>query len=120
MAAAYAMQQMGCRLAVYNRTPEKAEAIAGKFGGRALAGLGPGDLEEVFGPAGVDIIVSTIPAAAEFTLPDFFFASKPAVLDAAYKPPKTALLAQAMDAGCPYAQGAEMLIEQGIEQFQFW
>ena len=42
------------------------------------------------------------------------------VFDAAYKPALTPLLAQAKEAGCPYVQGAEMLVEQGLEQFQLW
>jgi len=120
MAAAYAMQQMGCKVAVYNRTPEKAITIAERFGGEALLSLEPEAVKDLFGKESVDVIVSTIPATAGFTVPDHILKAKPAVLDAAYKPPKTTLLAQAIEAGCPYAQGAEMLIEQGIEQFQFW
>lgn len=45
---------------------------------------------------------------------------KPVVFDAAYKPALTALLSQAKDANCPYVQGADMLVEQGLEQFQLW
>jgi len=120
MAAAYAMQQLGCKLGVYNRTPEKAQAISEKFGGSSLTSLEPDAIQAAFRKNTIDIIVSTIPASAEFTVPQSLLESKPVVLDAAYKPPKTALLAQAIAAGCPNAQGAEMLIEQGLEQFQFW
>lgn len=45
---------------------------------------------------------------------------QPVVFDAAYKPALTSLLAQAKDAQCPYVQGADMLVEQGLEQFQLW
>ncbi|CAN0180917.1 unnamed protein product, partial [Hapterophycus canaliculatus] len=46
--------------------------------------------------------------------------SQPVVFDAAYKPALTALLSQAKDANCPFVQGADMLVEQGLEQFQLW
>ncbi|CAN0447564.1 unnamed protein product, partial [Discosporangium mesarthrocarpum] len=49
-----------------------------------------------------------------------FVLLQPVVFDAAYKPALTALLAQAKETGCPYVQGAEMLVEQGLEQFQLW
>lgn len=45
---------------------------------------------------------------------------QPVVFDAAYKPALTSLLAQAKEAQCPYVQGADMLVEQGLEQFQLW
>lgn len=46
--------------------------------------------------------------------------AQPVVFDAAYKPALTSLLAQAKGAYCPYVQGADMLVEQGLEQFQLW
>lgn len=46
--------------------------------------------------------------------------AKPVIFDAAYKPAMTAILAQAKEAQCPYVQGADMLVEQGLEQFQLW
>lgn len=33
---------------------------------------------------------------------------------------ETALLAQAADRGCPLAQGASMLVAQGVAQFEQW
>lgn len=45
---------------------------------------------------------------------------QPVVFDAAYKPALTPLLAQAKEAQCPYVQGADMLVEQGLEQFHLW
>ena len=68
----------------------------------------------------VDAVVSTIPGAANFELPPACLKNKPAVLDAAYKPASTALLVQAKAAGCPVAQGASMLVAQGVAQLQQW
>lgn len=98
-------------LLVYARDVSKAEALAKAFGGAAVA-----DLKTVT----VDAVVSTIPGAANFELPAPCLANTPAVLDAAYKPASTALLVQAKAAGCPVAQGASMLVAQGVAQFQQW
>ncbi|CAN0572077.1 unnamed protein product, partial [Ectocarpus sp. 12 AP-2014] len=120
MGALFAMQRLGLEVVVYNRTPSKAEELAGRFGGAAVSALDAETLEKACGTAAVDVVVSTIPAAAEFTLPDYLLESKPVVFDAAYKPALTSLLAQAKEAQCPYVQGADMLVEQGLEQFQLW
>lgn len=68
----------------------------------------------------VKVVISTLPAAAEFTLPERLLHSKPVILDVVYKPARTALIMQAIASGCAYVQGATMLLEQGIEQFQIW
>ena len=69
--------------------------------------------------------MSTLPAAAAFEMPAWLLdgangPSQPAVLDAVYKPPLTALVRQAAAAGCPVVPGATMLLEQGLEQSQLW
>ena len=40
--------------------------------------------------------------------------------DVAYKPAETALLAQAAKNGCARAQGASVLLLQGVAQFEAW
>ncbi|CAM9487919.1 unnamed protein product [Choristocarpus tenellus] len=120
MAALFAMQELGMDLVVYNRTPAKAEELASRFGGVAVSALDAATLQQACGREDVDVVVSTIPGSAEFTLPEHMLKQKPVVFDAAYKPALTALLAQAKATGCPYVQGAEMLVEQGLEQFQLW
>ena len=121
MGACYAMQQLGLEVLVFNRSPEKAAEVALRFNAKALTELSPESVAAATGGAArVDVVVSTVPGAAEFTLPPALLQSKPVVFDAAYKPAKTALLAQAVEAGCPVVQGAEMLVEQGLEQFQLW
>ena len=62
----------------------------------------------------------TVPGAAEFTVPGATLEWQPVVLDAAYKPAETALLRQALGAGCVVAQGASMLVAQGVAQFERW
>mmetsp|Transcript_18795 Transcript_18795/g.36827 ORF Transcript_18795/g.36827 Transcript_18795/m.36827 type:complete len:992 (+) Transcript_18795:115-3090(+) len=112
LAASYCAIQMGLQLIVYNRTYEKAAAVADRFGGSAVRSL-----EEI--PA-VDCIVGTVPSGAGFTAPEHLLASKPVVLDAAYRPRRTKLLQQAAQHGCETFEGIQMLIEQGIAQFKLW
>ncbi|CAH0473101.1 unnamed protein product [Peronospora belbahrii] len=121
MAALYAMRQLGVgKLFVFNRTLEKAQTVAMRFDAEALSEL---TMERL---ARVDIVVGTIPAHANFQLPDYLLAprsdgSKLVVLDAAYMPPITPMLAHAHAAGGALCiQGYEMLYEQGIEQFYRW
>ncbi|TYZ61732.1 hypothetical protein PybrP1_012406 [[Pythium] brassicae (nom. inval.)] len=117
MAAAYAMRQLGvAQLFIYNRTLANAESVAQRFGAAALAALTPELL------AAVDIVVSTVPSAAGFVLPDYLLATGRAVvaLDAAYQPPVTPFLTHAHAHGAACVQGFEMLYEQAVEQFSRW
>ncbi|KAI9915839.1 hypothetical protein PsorP6_007566 [Peronosclerospora sorghi] len=121
MAASYAMRQLGVgKLFIYNRTVEKAQVVAERFDAEALSEL------RVERLAQVDVVVGTIPAQASFQLPDHLVAPRPdgskaVVLDAAYMPPITPMLAHAHAAGgVVCVQGYEMLYEQGIEQFYRW
>ena len=100
-------------LLVYNRTLSKAEEVATKFGGKACASVNEIDVA-------VDVVVSTIPGSAEFYLPGAIVRQRPIIFEAAYKPPMTAVLKQAVEGNCPCVQGYEMLVEQGIEQFERW
>jgi len=122
LAAAYGMTYLGLRLLVFNRTPNKAQDVASRFGGTVLDALTPEAILAATGgqQGGVDVVVSTIPSTAGFLLPPSLLLEQPVVMDVAYRPAETALLAQAREAGCPFVQGAEMLIAQGVEQFQLW
>lgn len=76
MGALFAMQRLGLEVVVYNRTPSKAEELAGRFGGASVSTLDAETLQKACGVAAVDVVVSTIPAASEFTLPDYLLESK--------------------------------------------
>lgn len=115
-AACYAVKNLGLKLVVYNRTPEKAAELADRFGGSAI-----GSLEDLTGDAAdLALVVSTLPAAAALTLPPVLLAKKPVVLDVVYKPARTPLLDQALSSDCLVVQGATMLHEQAMQQFQLW
>lgn len=116
-AACYAIKQLGLKLVICNRSPEKAEEIAAKYDGQSEK---LEDLPKKIDTSSIKVIISTIPGSVEMTVPAAVLASRPIVLDAVYKPPRTKLLQQAMNAGCPVIQGATMLLEQGLEQFELW
>ena len=103
------MTSLGLKLLVFNRTPSKAQEVADRFGGKVLLELTPEAILEATGGQGkgqeyIDVVVSTIPAAAEFVLPGFLLKEKPVVMDVAYRPAETSLLAQARQEGCPFVQ----------------
>ncbi|CAK9029298.1 Pentafunctional AROM polypeptide [Includes: 3-dehydroquinate synthase (DHQS) [Durusdinium trenchii] len=114
LAACFCVQKLGLKLFVYNRTPEKAQRVATRFGGQALT-----DLTSL---QAVDVIISTVPASSEFTMPDAALLErcKPVVVDAAYRPRQTALLIQAGAQGCATFEGIDMLVEQGLMQMHLW
>ncbi len=138
-AAAYAAQKLGLQRIYYNRTPEKAQELADAFGGRVLSTLDEqgglykdnNSLGQVLGNLGggngdqaiVRVVISTLPAAANFELPNWMFKAekqKPIVFDVNYKPFYTQLLLQAESKGCQVVRGSEMLWEQGVGQFELW
>jgi len=132
-AAAYAATQLGLERIYYNRTPSKAQDLAAIFGGSVAASLDDDSdasdslgslLKSMHGEARV--VISTLPAAAEFELPSWFIDNgidsdkKPIIFDVNYKPYWTKLLHQADDVGFPLVRGSEMLWEQGVGQFELW
>jgi pentafunctional AROM polypeptide len=116
-AACYAIKQLGLKLVICNRTPEKSQDIAVKYDGISIS---LENLAKEFDPSLIKVIIGTIPGKAEVTVPAELLTNRPIVLDAVYKPPRTKLIQQAIDAGCPVIQGATMLLEQGVEQFELW
>ena len=117
-AACYALQQMGVgKLHVFNRSTDKAEALAAEFGGELMLELHEG----VAALMRLDLLVSCVPGAAGLSLPDATLRKfSPIVLDAAYRPRDTPLLTAASAAGCIAIEGIEMLFEQGCAQSEIW
>lgn len=127
-AAAFAASKLGLKRVYYNRTPAKAQDLAKSFGGTVVTSLNEsGDdeacLDDIIADGGsIKVVISTLPAAAEFVLPDWLLSNgkKPVIFDVNYKPYHTKLLTQAEDAGCQVVRGSEMLWEQGVGQFEAW
>eukprot|EP00930_Biecheleria_cincta_P089496 TRINITY_DN78814_c0_g1_i1.p1 TRINITY_DN78814_c0_g1~~TRINITY_DN78814_c0_g1_i1.p1 ORF type:complete len:358 (-),score=59.11 TRINITY_DN78814_c0_g1_i1:400-1473(-) len=121
-AALFAFKKMGAqRVIIYNRTTERAEALAKEFGEGVEVCK---DLDDIGRLQELHFVVDTLPGASGFTLPASAVTAlercKPVVLEAAYIPRQTAFVKQALAAGCDVVEGVEMLFEQGCAQCEIW
>jgi pentafunctional AROM polypeptide len=131
-AAAYVANRLGLSCLYYNRTPSKAADLVASFGGQVISSLEEssensddnlGTILKRSEKGSLRVVISTLPAAAEFVLPGWLLEKKdalPVVFDVNYKPFNTHLLLQAEAAGCNIVRGSEMLWEQGVGQFELW
>jgi shikimate dehydrogenase/3-dehydroquinate dehydratase type I len=131
-AAAYVARKLGFERIYYNRSPLKAMELALAFGGTVVTSLGMesiaegvslGDALKGTSIARLRVVISTLPAAVNFVLPEWIFTRDkrlPIVFDVNYKPYTTELVRQAEVAGCSVLRGSEMLWEQGVGQFELW
>jgi shikimate dehydrogenase len=116
-ASAWALRQAGAEVRVWNRTPERAEALAGDLGVAAVTEIAAADFLVNCTPVGLDGGaggLKQLPVGAdEITM----FRS---VIDLAYSSPsgETALIASARRAGKPTVDGLELLVAQGGLSFE--
>jgi shikimate dehydrogenase len=117
-AVVWALVQAGAEVAVWNRTPERAAALARELGARAVTGVTPraelvvncttvglGDPQEPF---------KALPLRAD----DLGAGS--CVVDLVYRDGGTALLAAARARGATAVDGLEVLVAQGAIAFERW
>ena len=129
-AAIHALQSLGTKkIYLFNRTRSSAQALVDAFPDAKV------ELVESLGSwsgSPPTIVVSTVPAPATTTeqnvtgsvyLPESIFeAHSGVVVDMAYKPAETPLLALAkvVGKGWQSVRGVEVLLEQGYVQFELW
>ena len=132
-AAIYALHTLGAKqIYLYNRTKAKATAIADAFPNVPVQVLDELGCMPAGAPA-PSIVISTVPADAttnvegsegKIFLPASLLdtTTKGVVLDMAYKPAETPLLALARRVAPTWATvgGVEVLLEQGYAQFERW
>ena len=120
-AALYALIHLGFsgqRLLVHNpRTPAHAVALAKEFTGVAVERLG---VEGVGGGRGLRVVVGTLPAGVGWEAGEGVLGKDVVVLDANYVPWQTKLIGQAEKTGGTVVRGLDMLLEQGLAQFEIW
>jgi 3-dehydroquinate dehydratase/shikimate dehydrogenase len=118
-ACAYALKKEGAGVTVFVRDVGKAAAFAGEFGIDAL------DLASL-DASGFDILVNATPVGMRAGEEDQTLLNAgrlkdvKLVFDLITKPAETALMREAKKAGIPIIGGVEMLIAQGIKQFEIW
>jgi len=117
-ALVYGLKKRQARVVIINRTLSRARELAGEFN------VDFGALKDIR-KFSVDVLVNTTTVGME---PDHDMSLVPAdylqnisvVMDVIYKPRMTKLLIDAQAAGCKVVEGLEMLLEQGIAQFEWW
>jgi shikimate dehydrogenase len=120
-AVVWALRQAGAaEVLVWNRTPERAEALAAALGARAVAASGPLEAPEVVvnctsvGLAGELAPFKALPLRAD----DLGAGSL--VVDLVYRDGGTRLLEAARTRGADVVDGLEILVAQGAASFERW
>jgi shikimate dehydrogenase len=117
-AVLWALLWEGAQVAVWNRTPERAEAICGELGGEPV----PAPRQEQF-----DLIVNT--SAAGLGGEDPFehlplrregFTEHQTVVDMVYGEHRSKLLKAAEGARAAVVDGLEILVQQGARSLEIW
>lgn len=114
-----ALSGAGCPVFIVNRSAERADALAARFGGRRIDVGKP----DAYGP--YDIVVQATSAGMTPNedldpLPGYRFQGTEIVYDLVYAPPRTRFLERAEASGCRIVGGREMLIRQAHAQFRLF
>jgi shikimate dehydrogenase len=117
-AVAFALQEEGAETTIFNRTFERAKALA------RAAGCNYSHMEKL-NEFNADILVNAtsvgmFPKANETPVGKDALKRHSLVFDLVYNPVETLLLRQARQAGCETVSGVEMFLEQGATQFRLW
>ena len=116
-AAAWALRGAGAEVAVWNRTPARALALAVDLGVRAVTVLEPADI--VVNCTSVGLEQNIDPFKALPLKADTFEAGS-CVIDMVYRHGGTRLLAAAIANGARGVDGLEVLVAQGAASFERW
>lgn len=118
-AMAYGVTQKQAQLTVYNRTLAAATSLAEEFGGTGK------DLSDLSSIAEADIIINSTSvgmgdSAVTSLVPADLLQPHQIVFDAIYKPHETKLLQDAKARGARVIYGYQMLLHQGVAQFELY
>ena len=105
-AVAQALDVLGAKVKILNRTHEKAVALAEKHGFAAITAMETADL--------------VVNATNQDPIPDFAFTGKECVYDLVYVPEETPLIVHAKAAGCRTENGFSMLRAQANRQLELF
>ncbi|KAI9272372.1 EPSP synthase-domain-containing protein [Helicostylum pulchrum] len=117
-AALYTLQKIGIqKIYLWNRTISKARDVQKAFEGIIDVEV----IDSLDAKIEPGVIISTVPADSGIELPEVLYGGiKGIICDMAYKPRRTKLLLQAERKGWSCVEGIEILISQGIAQFELW
>jgi len=122
-AIGFGLKERGVPLIVVNRSKERGQAFSKELRCNylpisSLARMKEGELE-------ADIVINATPLGmyprdGETPIPKKFLKKGMVVMDIVYEPLQTRLLREAKEKGCVTVDGLEMLIRQGMAQFEIW
>lgn len=121
-AVIFALKNMGMDVTIANRTVEKAELLAQHFSCQVVALPALKNFES----RTWDVIVQTTSVGMKgyaeglSPVPDHLFAPGVIAMDVVYTPRWTAFLRNAKNRGAQVVFGSEMLLYQGVAQFEWW
>jgi shikimate dehydrogenase len=118
-AAAFAIRQRGGQVTILNRTVQKAQSLAEEVGG-----IG-GPLSRVESISEADVVINATSVGMHPHVDDTIVEAQhlrphQVVMDIVYNPLRTRFLREAEERGCVVIPGCEMLVLQGIVQFELW
>lgn len=116
-AVVHALVVAGARVAIWNRTPERAVELAERFGAEAVEGPVAADIVVNCTSVGLDgdrDSFKTLPVAADYV------GTESCVVDLVYRDGGTPLLAAARAWGAETVDGREILVAQGAASFERW
>jgi shikimate dehydrogenase len=117
-AAAWAMKSAGAAdVAIWNRTPERAAALAEELGVRAVATVGPADIVINCTSVGLHDPEATFKA---LPLQADELGAGSLVVDMVYRAGGTLLLEAARTRGAGVVDGLDILVAQGAASFERW
>lgn len=123
--AVAALAHYGATVVVYNRTRDRADALAAEFNGRG-GKVVAANMEKICDSC-CQIYINTTSVgmhpnvdASPLGSQQPNFSSETLVFDAVYNPPRTKFLQQAEAAGSKTIGGLEMFVRQAAAQFQLW
>ncbi len=118
-AAIFGLGEEGANITIFNRTLEKAEELAKEFSCKAES---MGNIEEV---KDFDIIINATSVGMKpkdnlTPIPKKYLHKNQIIFDCVYNPLQTRLIKEAIDVGCKTILGIEMLLYQGVRQFEYY
>ncbi len=123
-AAAWALREAGASVAIWNRTPARAEKLAAEFGVTALAMPEPADVivncTSVGLPSALEQTSSADAELSKLHLTDEMIARCTHVIDLVYRDPPTALAAAGRRLGVQTTDGLDVLVRQGARSLRIW
>ncbi|HEX3692310.1 MAG TPA: shikimate dehydrogenase [Solirubrobacteraceae bacterium] len=119
-AAVWALLGTGAEVSVWNRTPERAVALAEELGARATPHPTAADLLVNCTSVGLQRLPSEAEALNQLAIGADLVGSYACVIDLVYRDGQTPLLAAAAATGARTVDGLEVLVAQGALSFQSW